>query len=131
MKFRLIAGLALSALILMIAAPASHADSTPSPTPSPSSTPLTAIEQYKLDVEIYSTQVAAREQERKDIAKEFIAKVEAANSFADKALLKAKTKSEIRSINAQQKTAIALAIAIKEAALSEMGPAPLEPVKPR
>ena len=45
-------------------------------------------------------------------------------------LLKAKTKSEIRSINAQQKTAIALAIAIKEAALSEMGPAPLEPVKP-
>ncbi len=130
MKFRLVAGLTLSVLIFIIATPASNADSTPSPSPSPSSTPLTAIEQYKLDVEIYRTQVAARKLEREEIAKDFMAKVEAANSFADKALLKAKTKSEIRSINAQQKTAIALAIAIKEAALSEMGPAPLEPVKP-
>lgn len=132
MKFRLMAGLALSALIFISATPASNADSTPSPSPSPSpsSTPLTAIEQYKLDLEIYRTQVAARKLVREEIAKEFMAKVEAANSFAEKALLKAKTKSEIRSINTQQKTAIALAIAIKEAALSNMGPLPLEPVKP-
>ena len=130
MKFRLMAGLALSALIFISAAPASYGDATPSPSPSPSSTPLTAIEQYKLDLEIYRTQVAARKLVREEIAKEFMAKVEAANSFAEKALLKAKTKSEIRSINTQQKTAIALAIAIKEAALSNMGPLPLEPVKP-
>lgn len=130
MKFRLMAGLALSALIFISAAPASYGDATPSPSPSPSSTPLTAIEQYKLDLEIYRTQVAARKLVREEIAKEFMAEVEAANSFAEKALLKAKTKSEIRSINTQQKTAIALAIAIKEAALSNMGPLPLEPVKP-
>lgn len=130
MKFRLMAGLALSALMLIIAAPASYADATPSPTPSPSSTPLTAFEQYKLDVELYKTLVSAREQVRKDITKEFMAQVAAANSIAKTAMRTAKTADSKSAILAKQKTAVALAAASRDAAISNMGPAPVEPVKP-
>ena len=132
MKFRLIAGLALSVLMFIFAAPSSYADSTPSPSPSPSpsSTPLTAFEQYKLDVEIYKDQMSEREQERKEITKEFMSKVAAANSFAKTAMRTAKTADAKSAILAQQKTAVALAAAARDSAISEMGPAPLEPVKP-
>ena len=132
MKFRLIAGLALSVLMFIFAAPSSYADSTPSPSPSPSpsSTPLTAFEQYKLDVEIYKDQMSERDQERKDITKEFMSKVAAANSFAKTAMRTAKTADAKSAILAQQKTAVALAAAARDSAISEMGPAPLEPVKP-
>ena len=132
MKFRLIAGLALSVLMFIFAAPSSYADSTPSPSPSPSpsSTPLTAFEQYKLDVEIYKDQMSEREQERKEITKEFMSKVAAANSFAKTAMRTAKTADAKSAILAQQKTAVALAAAARDAAISDLGPAPLEPVKP-
>ena len=132
MKFRLIAGLALSVLMFIFAAPSSYADSTPSPSPSPSpsSTPLTAFEQYKLDVEIYKDQMSEREQERKEITKEFMSKVAAANSFAKTAMRTAKTADSKSAILAQQKTAVALAAAARDAAISDLGPAPLEPVKP-
>ena len=132
MKFRLLAGLTLSVLMFIFAAPSSYADSTPSPSPSPSpsSTPLTAFEQYKLDVEIYKDQMSERDQERKDITKEFMSKVAAANSFAKTAMRTAKTADAKSAILAQQKTAVALAAAARDSAISEMGPAPLEPVKP-
>ena len=132
MKFRLLAGLTLSVLMFIFAAPSSYADSTPSPSPSPSpsSTPLTAFEQYKLDVEIYKDQMSERDQERKDITKEFMSKVAAANSFAKTAMRTAKTADAKSAILAQQKTAVALAAAARDAAISEMGPAPLEPVRP-
>jgi len=115
-----------------IAAPSSYADSTPAPSPSPSptSTPLTAFEQYKLDVEIYKDQMSERDQERKDITKEFLKQVAAANSFAKTAMRTAKTADSKSAILAQQKTAVALAAAIRDAAISDLGPAPLEPVKP-
>jgi len=130
MKFRLMAGLALSALMFIIAVPSSFADSTPSPSPSPTSTPLTAFEQYKLDVEIYKDQMSERDQERKDITKEFVKQVAAANSFAKTAMRTAKTADSKSAILAQQKAAVALAAAIRDAAISNMGPVPLEPIKP-
>ncbi len=130
MKFRLIAGLALSALIFISAAPASYGDSTPSPSPSPTSTPLTLLEQYKLDLELYKTQLSTRKAVRDEITKEFMAKVEAANSFAETAMRKAKTADSKSTILAQRKTAVALAAAARDAAISNMGPAPVEPVKP-
>jgi hypothetical protein len=130
MKFRLMAGLALSILMFIISAPSSYADATPSPTPSPTSTPLTALEQYKLDMELYKVQVSEREQERKEITKEFMAQVAAANSFAKSAMRTAKTADSKSAILAQQKTAVALAAAVRDAAISDLGPAPLEPVKP-
>lgn len=129
MKFRLIAGLTLSALMFITAAPASYADATPSP--SPSSTPLAALEQYKLDMELYKTLVSAREQVRKDITKEFMAQVAAANSFAKTALRSAKTADSKSAILAQQKTSVALAALARDTAISNMGPAPLEPLKPK
>jgi hypothetical protein len=116
--------------MFIIAAPASYADATPSPSPSPTSTPLKPLEQYKLDVELYKMQVSEREQVRKDITKEFMAKVRAANSFADAAMRKAKTDDAKSAILAQQKTAVSLAAAARDAAISNMGPAPIEPVRP-
>lgn len=130
MKFRLVAGLTLSILLFSLATPSSYADTTPSPSPSPSSTPLTALEQYKLELEIFKDQVSEREQERKDITKEFVAQVAAANSIAKTAMRTAKTADSKSAILAQQKTAIALAAAARDAAISDMGPAPIEPVKP-
>ena len=128
MKFRLIAGLALSALIFISAAPASYGDATPSP--SPTSTPLTLLEQYKLDLELYKIQVSARKAVREEITKDFMAKVEAANSFAETAMRKAKTADSKSTILAQRKTAVAVAAAARDAAISNMGPAPVEPVRP-
>ena len=132
MKFRLVAGLTLSILLFSLATPSSFADTTPSPSPSPSpsSTPLTALEQYRLDLEIFKDQMSEREQERKDITKEFVAQVSAANSFAKTAMRTAKTADSKAAILAQQKSAVALAAAKRDAAISDMGPAPLEPVKP-
>ena len=128
MKFRLLAGLTLSAFMFTIAAPSSYADTTPSP--SPTSTPLTALEQYKLELEIFKDQMSEREQVRKDITKEFMVKVASANSTAKIAMRTAKTADSKSAILAQQKTAVALAAAIRDTAISNMGPAPVEPVKP-
>ena len=128
MKFRLMAGLSLTALFFIIAAPASYADTTP--TPLPTSTPLTALEQYKLDLELFKIQVSERDQVRKDITKEFMTQVAAANNFAKTAMRTAKTADSKSAILAQQKSAVALAAAVRDAAISDMGPAPLEPVKP-
>jgi hypothetical protein len=83
-----------------------------------------------LDVENYKDQMSERDQERKDITKEFMSKVAAANSFAKTAMRTAKTADAKSAILAQQKTAVALAAALRDSAISEMGPAPLEPVKP-
>jgi hypothetical protein len=132
MKFRLVAGLTLSILLFSLATPSSYADTTPSPSPSPSpsSTPLTALEQYKLELEIFKDLVSEREQERKNITKEFMAQVAAANSFAKTAMRTAKTADSKAAILAQQKSAVALAAAERDAAISDLGPAPVEPVKP-
>lgn len=130
MKLGRMAGLALSVFVLVIAAPSSFADSTPSPSPSPTSTPLTALEQYKLDVELFKIQVSERDQMRKEITKEFLAEVAAANSFAKTAMRTAKTADAKAAILAQQKTAVALAAAARDSAISDLGPAPVEPIKP-
>ena len=132
MKFRLVAGLTLSILLFSLATPSSYADTSPSPSPSPSpsSTPLTALEQYKLELEIFKDLMSERDQTRKEITKEFMAQVSAANSFAKSAMRTAKTADSKSAILTQQKTAVALAAAARDAAISDLGPAPVEPVKP-
>lgn len=124
MRLRRSVGLALAMMIT--AAPSSFGDATPTPTP----IALTAMEQYKVAMELYGTSMSEREKVRKEINKIYMTTCSAANSVAKTAMRTAKTAVAKSTILAQQKAAIALATSIRDAAITAMGPAPTEPHKP-
>ena len=124
MRLRRSVGPALAMII--ITAPSSFADATPSPTPKA----VTAMEQYRVAMEQYRTAMNAREQIRKEINKIFIAGCRVANDVAKTAMRTAKTAEAKATIMAQQKATISLATSTRDAAIAAMGPAPTEPLKP-
>ncbi len=117
-------GLALAMNI--IAAPFSFADATPTPTP----IAVTAMEQYKVAMNQYRTTMSEREQVRKEINKVFIADCRVANDVAKTAMRAAKTADAKSIVLAQLKAAITLATSARDAAITAIGPAPIEPLKP-
>ena len=124
MRLRRSVGPALAMII--ITAPSSFADATPSPTP----IAVRAMEQYRVAMEQYRTAMNAREQIRKEINKIFIAGCRVANDVAKTAMRTAKTADAKATIMAQQKATISLATSTRDAAIAAMGPAPTEPLKP-
>ncbi|CAB4649192.1 unannotated protein [freshwater metagenome] len=112
--------------MIIVTAPHSFADATPTPTP----IAVTAMEQYRVAMGQYRTAMNAREQIRKEINKIFIADCRVANDLAKTAMSTAKTADAKSTILVQQKTAIALATSTRDAAIAAMGPAPTEPLKP-
>ena len=124
MRLRRSVGPALAMII--ITAPSSFADATPSPTP----IAVRAMEQYRVAMEQYRTAMNAREQIRKEINKIFIAGCRVANDVAKTAMRTAKTAEAKATIMAQQKATISLATSTRDAAIAAMGPAPTEPLKP-
>ena len=71
-----------------------------------------------------------REQVRKLINQSFMQAVSSANSAAKSAMRSAKTADAKATILAQQKNAVALATIARDAAITELGPIPIEPTKP-
>jgi len=128
MKLRRSAALLLGLNLLVVGAPTALADSTPSPTPTAS--PLSDLEQYKFALEQYRITMNVREQERKDIAKTFIAAIKLADSIAKSALRSAKNDKAKIVILEQQLHAKEEAMAVRDAAITAMGEAPVEPIKP-
>ena len=126
MRLRRSVGPALAMII--ITAPHSFADATPSPTPTPIA--VTVMEQYKAAMNQYRTTMGAREQVRKEINKIFITGCRTANDVAKTAMRTAKTADAKATIMAQQKATISLATSTRDAAIAAMGPAPTEPLKP-
>lgn len=114
--------------MIVAGAPSSFADATPTPSPTP--IVLTAMKQYKVAMDQYRIAMSEREQVRKNINKSFMDAVMAANKVAKKAMGAAKTADAKSTILAQQKIAVALANAARDAAIAAMGPAPIEPIKP-
>ena len=130
MKLSRSAGLLLSLSLLLVGAPTALAHETPSPTPTPSASPLTELEQYKLALEHYRIDMNLRDQERKSIAKAFITAIKLADSIAKSALRSAKTDKSKTVILDQQQRAKDEAMLIRDEAISAMGDAPDEPIKP-
>ena len=128
MKLSRSAGLLLSLSLLLVGAPTALAHETPTPTPSAS--PLTELEQYKLSLEHYRIDMNLRDQERKEIAKAFITAIKLADSIAKSALRSAKTDKSKTIILDQQQRAKDEAMLIRDEAISAMGDAPDEPIKP-
>lgn len=124
MRLRRSVGLALAMVIT--AAPSSFADATPTPTP----IALTAMEQYKVAMELYRTAMSSREQVRKEINRIFMTTCQAANDVAKTAMRAAKTTDAKSTILAQQKSAITTATSARDAAIAAMGPVPTQPLKP-
>lgn len=124
MRLRRSVGPALAMII--ITAPHSFADATPSPTP----IAITAMEQYRVAMDQYRTAMNAREKVRKEINKIFITGCRTANDVAKTAMRTAKTADAKATIMAQQKATISLATSTRDAAIAAMGPAPTEPLKP-
>jgi hypothetical protein len=128
MKLRRSAALLLGLNLLVVGAPSALADSTPSPTPSAS--PLSELEQYKISLEQYRITMNARELERKEIAKTFIAAIKLADNVAKSALRSAKTdKAKILILEQQERTK-EQAMQVRDEAITAMGDAPNEPIKP-
>lgn len=137
MRVRVMAVLTLSTGMLIAASPASSADASPTPSasPSPSPTPsptssLSPMEEHKLARELFNSQVSLRNQLRRDITREFMLALDTANSLAKAAMRSAKNAETKSTILAQRKNAVELAAAARDAAISAMGPPPVEPMKP-
>jgi len=145
MKPRPLAALALGLAILLATPSASFADATSTPKPKPTSTskpkptptpkPMSmseldfeeAINQYEIAVDEFRAEMKEREKTRKKITREFMAAVSAANRTAKTAMRNAKTVDAKSVALARQKSSVVLAALARDAAITAMGPVPLEP----
>jgi len=130
MKLRRSAALLLGLNLLVVGVPSALADSTPSPTPTPSASPLSELEQYKISLEQYRFDMNLREQERREIAKKFVAAIKLADNVAKSAFRSAKTDKAKILILEQQERAKEQAMQLRDEAITAMGDAPVEPIKP-
>jgi len=124
--------IALGVTIALGAPLSAFADASPSPSASqsPASDFQSALTQYKSDMEQYRTLINEREQTRKIITQSFLQAVSSANSAAKAAMRSAKTADAKAAVLAQQKNAVSLASTVRDAALTDLGPVPIEPTKP-
>lgn len=128
MKSRSFAVVALGLCIALGSANSSFADATP--TPSPTADYQTLLAQYKSAMTAFQSALKLREQDRMKINQIFMAAVNDANRTAKTALKGAKTPTAKSDVLTAQRTAIALANSIRDAAILSMGQPPVEPVEP-
>lgn len=126
MKYRRSAGLLLSLNLLAVGAPTALAHELPSPIPVPGVSPLSDQEQYVLALEHFRFDSNAF----KRISKTFTTAVNRANNLYEAAMRAAKSDRARTLIMAQRDSSIETAINIRDAALEELGGAPVEPTKP-
>ena len=129
MKHRRCAGILLSLTLLFVGAPSAMAHELPTPSPVPSVTPLSELEQYKLAMEHFRGDSIVF----KKIANKFTTAVTKAQSVFDSAIRTAKSDRARTIITAQRDSFVEIAINNRDAAIEEMGGAPVmppEPVKP-
>ena len=124
--------IALGLAIALSTPSIASADASPSPsvTQSPFADFQSALTQYKSDMEQYRTLMNGREQLRKLINQSFMQAVSSANGAAKSAMRAAKTADAKATILAQQKNAVALATIARDTAITDLGPIPIEPIKP-
>ena len=121
MKRELASVVAVTALLSPFSL-ASLAIADPSPTPSPTSSPLSPVEQYRIDRENYFNAM-------KTITNNFKAACDLANSNYESALAIAKTKDQKRAARIARESAITAATIEFESAKSALGPMPIEPLR--
>ncbi|MBF8252843.1 MAG: hypothetical protein HW379_1185 [Actinobacteria bacterium] len=126
MKYRRSAGLLLSSILLFVGAPTAMAHELPSPSPVPGIAPLNELEQYKLALEHFRSDSI----EFRKIANRFTTAINRANGFYEAAMRSAKNDRARTNITAQRDSSIEIAINMRDAAIAEMGGAPVEPTKP-
>lgn len=129
MKHRRYAGILLSLTLLFVGAPSTMAHELPTPSPVPSVAPLSELEQYKLAMEHFRSDSIVF----KKIANKFTTAVTKAQSVFDSAMRTAKSDRARTIITAQRDSFVEIAINNRDAAIEEMGGAPVmptEPVKP-
>jgi hypothetical protein len=116
--------LALSSLVI---APQAFAD----PTPAPSiDTYKAALEQYKLDKEIYNAAMRARTQQIRAINLAFKDSCDKAAQDFKSAMALARTPDQKNLANATRKNAISSAILARDVAITNLGALPLPPIEP-
>lgn len=123
-------GLPLVVATLIAGSQGAYADATPTPTPTPIVSYQTEMRAYKVAMEQFHIEMSTRAKLRKEITKNFISAVVAANNLARSAMRSAKTAESKRGILAQQKATVDFATSVRDAALVAMADAPIEPVKP-
>ena len=126
MKHRRSVGLFLGLSLLVPGTSTALAHEFPLPTPVPSVAPLSELEQYKLAMEHFRID----SMEFKKIANRFTTAINRANIIYEAAMRMAKSDRARTLIMTQRDTSIEIAINIRDAAIVEMGGAPVEPVKP-
>ena len=126
MNHKRCAGLLLSLTLLVVGTPTALAHELPSPTPSAGVTSLSELEQYKLAMEHFRIDSL----EFKKIANRFTNTINRVNGLFEAAMRSAKSDKARTIITAQRDSSIEIAINIRDAAINEMGGAPVEPTKP-
>ena len=130
MKKRVIAkGVAplLLALTSLALAPQAFADPTPAPA---IDAYKTALEQYRLDKEIYLAAMRTRSQQIKTINLAFKDSCDRAAQDFKNAMATARTPDQKNLANANRKNAISAAILARDLAITNLGALPLPPVEP-
>lgn len=105
----------------------SYADATPSPTPDAYQS---ALNQYKVDRDLYLSSLKSRAASIKAINKAFNEAISKANSDFAGAISQAKTPAQKFALTSQRMSAKSAAIAARDAAIAALGPAPIEPTEP-
>jgi hypothetical protein len=126
MKHSRLAGLLLSFHLLLMGVPTALAHETPSPMPTTSAVPLTELEQYKRAMEHFRMHSL----ELKKIANRFTTAINRANTLYEVAMRTAKNDKARTAIMDKRDDAIEIALNIRDAAITELGDAPVEPTKP-
>lgn len=126
MRLPRIAVVALGLCIAMSSAGPSFADATP--TPSPDFQSLMA--QFKIEMVTFQKVMKSRELDRMKINQIFMSAVNDANRNAKTTLKAAKTPTAKSEVITTQKAAIAVANAVRDAAILAMGQPPVAPIAP-
>ena len=123
----------LTAATLLLLTLAASTPAQAEPTPSPTATAETyksPLEQYKLDRDEYLQAIKDRDSRMRVINSIFKNSVDKANADARAAMLNAVTPEQKTSTAAARRSAIALAITLRDAAIQALGPMPTPPAKP-
>ncbi len=116
----------LSGAVILLSALSSPAIADVTPTPAP----ITQMEQFKLDRDIYKAAVRERNQKIRNINQVFNAAVKKARLDSKIAMQSALKPDEKSSVNAFLKSQITAAIIARENAIEALGEPPIAPIEP-
>ena len=96
----------------------------------PTPTPLTQMDQFKRDREVFNTAVRERNQKIRNINQIFNSAIKKARLDAKIAMQSALKPDEKSSVNANLKSEITAAIIARESAIESLGEPPVAPIEP-